>query len=218
MRCRHLIRFYALTGAVILGLFGLVQALEIPLLSEPQSRMEEGGLLAALLSTSLLGLDVFLPVPSSVLMTLNGTLFGIGLGVLISLAGCLLSGVVALGAGRSSRPLLRRFAAEEEMQDARRGLQRWGVAALVFTRPLPVLAETTAIAAAAGGMKTGPYLLGIFLGSLPIALLYGIAGSLATDLRTGLWIMVGVSVLSIICWRMGAVYAARSEKGNTDAA
>jgi len=212
MRYRHLIRFYVLISAVLIGLFALVQALEVPLLTEPQAWMEEGGFLAGLVSTSLLGLDVFLPVPSSVLMTLNGTLFGVGLGVLVSLVGCLLSGGIALGAGRSSRPLLRRIAAEGEMRGARRGLKRWGIAALVFTRPLPVLAEATAIAAAAGGMKTGPFLLGIFLGSLPIALLYAVAGALATDFQTGLWIMVGVVVLSLICWRIGLVISARTEQ------
>ena len=58
--------------ALFLGLFALVEALGVPLLADPWAALERGGAVAAALGVSLLVADVFIPVPSSLVMIAHG--------------------------------------------------------------------------------------------------------------------------------------------------
>ena len=88
---------------VMLLLFGLVEALGIPLLTNPTASLTRLGALAAPLGVALLVADVVLPVPSSLVMVARGAPFGVAVGALLSLVGSLGAGLFGFGLGRRGR-------------------------------------------------------------------------------------------------------------------
>lgn len=94
---------------------------------------------------SLLALDVFLPVPSSIVSTASGVLLGFSAGTAVvwtgMMAGCLLG--YAVGARGSDAA--RRLVGEEGIARAARLVQRYGDLTIVLCRPVPVLAEASVV-------------------------------------------------------------------------
>ena len=167
-----------------LGAFVLVEQLQIPLLIDPSDRMATASLGDAFLGVVLLVGDIFLPVPSSLIMVANGALFGVFWGTLLSVLGSLGAAVLGFGIGRRGGKLLERFVSLADRQRADRLLNKWGALAIILTRPLPLLAETTAIMAGTSSMSWKSLLSGALLGNLPAAIVYAITGSLAASFES----------------------------------
>src|SRR5678815_825922 len=144
---------YLLTVVVLIAcftiLFVIVEALGVPLLSDPTPWMRHGGVVAACIGVGLLIADVVLPVPSSIVMVAHGALFGVLWGTMLSLVGSVGAAVFGFAIGR-----------------------RGGTLAIIVTRPVPLLAETVAIMAGASSMSWRAIILASIAGSLPPALLY----------------------------------------------
>jgi uncharacterized membrane protein YdjX (TVP38/TMEM64 family) len=199
-------RYFLLTAATIgvfLLLFALVEALEIPLLTNPSASLVGLGALAAPVGVGLLVADVVLPVPSSLVMIAHGALFGVTLGTLLSLAGTLGAGLFGFGLGRRGGPLLNRLVSAEERARANDLLDRWGAMAVVATRPVPVLAETVAILAGTSTMTWGRMTLATAVGALPGSLLYALAGATMTGFDSAVAVFALVLALSGVFWLVG---------------
>lgn len=168
--------------ALFLALFGLVEHLRVPLLTDPDPWLFRGGWIAAALGVGLLVADVLLPVPASLVMIAHGALFGVAGGTLLSLAGALGAALFGFALGRRGGPLLVRLVPEDERRRADALLARWGDLAIIVTRPVPILAETVAILAGTSRMKWGRMVLASLAGSLPAALVYALTGATARNL------------------------------------
>jgi uncharacterized membrane protein YdjX (TVP38/TMEM64 family) len=190
-------------AAFILVSFLIVEALGIPLLVDPSSQLGRGGIGAALLGVGLLLVDVFLPVPSSVVMTAQGALFGITLGTTLSMIGSVGAALMGFAIGRKGTRLISRFVSPAEQAASNRLLERWGPLALIVTRPVPILAETTAVMAGASTLGWRKATLGIVVGAFPAALIYAIAGAYATSVASGLLVFVLVIGLAGGFWLIG---------------
>ena len=178
--------------------FAVVEAAGVPVLTEPDAAMRGGGLAAAAVGVGLLVGDVVLPVPSSLVMLAHGALFGVVLGALLSLVGTAGAAVAGVWIGRRGERLLAVPASERRRaQDL---VDRWGVVAVVATRPVPVLAEATAIMAGAAGAS--PFRVGVAAaaGGLPAALLYALAGSLVVNAISGAAVFVAVLAVAALFW------------------
>lgn len=162
----------------------------------------------------LLIADVLLPVPSSLIMIAHGALFGVVYGTLLSLLGGAGATLVGFALGRRGGLLLARIVSQEERTRADRLLRRWGALAIVVTRPIPVLAETTAILAGTSSMNWSRALLAGVAGSLPGALLYALTGALATSFASGVLVFGLVLVIAAVFWLVGH----KLEQGRDDAA
>jgi uncharacterized membrane protein YdjX (TVP38/TMEM64 family) len=137
-------------------------------------------LLLALLVGSLLASDVLLPVPSSLVGTASGALFGWAGGAAIAWAGMTIGCVGGFWLGRSAgRAGLRRFMGEREVSRAEALADRFGAAALVVSRPVPVLAEASVLFAGACGLPFATMLSLTALSNAGISLAYGILGAVA---------------------------------------
>ncbi|HYF80358.1 MAG TPA: VTT domain-containing protein [Symbiobacteriaceae bacterium] len=163
---------------LLLAIFAVAQWLQIPLLTDPTPWLSRGRPLAASISFGLLLADVLIPVPSSLLMIANGTLFGLWGGAALSLAGGLGAALAGWAIGRRGGALLARTLTPGERDTARRLVERWGVLAIIITRPVPVLAETVAIMAGAVGMSMPRVALGAAAGLLPLVIFYAWIGAL----------------------------------------
>ena len=190
-------------AAIVLVSFLVVEALGIPLLIDPSDRLGRGGVGAAALGVGLLLADVILPVPSSIVMTAQGALFGITLGTALSMTGSVGAALVAFAIGRRGAGLVSRYVSPEEQAVANRLLDRWGPLALIVTRPVPILAETTAIMAGTTTLGWGRATLGIVIGAFPAALIYAIAGAYATSVASGILVFGLVIALAGAFWLIG---------------
>jgi uncharacterized membrane protein YdjX (TVP38/TMEM64 family) len=174
---RHYVMLSGAVMAALLLLFGLVQALGVELLVDPAPVLERFGALAALLAVGLLVADVVLPVPSSILMVWLGAAHGWAAGAVLSLVGAIGAAAVAFWLGRRGGPLVDRLVAPPERQRADAALTRWGPLAVAVTRPVPIIAETTALLAGTSPMRWRALLSAAAIGAAPPALLYALAGA-----------------------------------------
>lgn len=157
--------------------------------------------------------DVLLPVPSSVVAVAAGMRLGFWGGVATiavgSTLGCWLGWAIGRGFGR---PGLRRLVGGPALARFDALVRRYGAAALLVARPVPVLAEASVIAAGAGrfgmlatlGWTTGANLL--------VAIAYAGAGDLAaTTDRHGLALVAALGLpglaIAMVRWvtRRGAI-------------
>jgi uncharacterized membrane protein YdjX (TVP38/TMEM64 family) len=103
---------------------------------------------------ALLALDVFLPVPSSIVSTAAGVLFGLPRGTLVvwsgMMAGCLLAYLVGLRAVGAARWIV----GPDNLARSEALMRKYGESAIVLCRPVPVLAEATVIFA---GIVRAPF-------------------------------------------------------------
>ena len=196
-------RYWGLVGAMIaffLLLFLLAEWLRVPLLADPSRWLERGGVIAGLLGVGLLIADVVLPVPSSLVMIAHGALFGVALGTLLSLIGSVGAALTGFAIGRRGGKLLKRIVTAEERARIEQMLERWGALAIVITRPVPLLAETTAVMAGASAMSWQRAAVASFAGSLPAALLYALTGSVAASFQNGALMFCFVILVSGVFW------------------
>jgi uncharacterized membrane protein YdjX (TVP38/TMEM64 family) len=204
--------------AIILLLFGIVEALHVPLLTDPSAILGRIGGFAAPLGVALLVADVVLPVPSSLVMVAHGALFGVTAGALLSLVGSLGAGLFGFGLGRKGGRTIERLVTPAEQARANALLERWGDLAVVATRAVPVLAETVAILAGASSMTWGRMTLATVAGALPGCLLYAIAGATAKSLDTAIPVFAIVIAISGVFWILGRrrPRSPRAESPRTD--
>ena len=95
--------------AFFLATFGILSALHVPFLEDPTAWMSgRGGWIAAATGVGLLIADVFLPVPSSLVMVAHGALFGVATGTLLSLIGSVGATLFGFALGRRGGPALER--------------------------------------------------------------------------------------------------------------
>lgn len=158
----------------------------------------------------LLGGYMFLPVPSSFLMTTNGRWFGPALGLAISFSSSMLAWISWYWLGRSLgwgvlEPLLakvRRSSAAEPNVTAGTWLNErfghLGIVLLIVSRPVPLLAGLVAGAAGAVRMTWWRFLLGAALGVLPMATLYVLVGWRFGGLGNPVALAVAVGVPALL--------------------
>ncbi len=204
------IRRYLVVAGLIAGFvlasFLVVEALGVPLLVDPTDRFAGGGIGIAALGVGLLLVDVLIPVPSSLVMTAQGALFGFLGGTALGLAGSVGATLVGFGIGRRGSRLINRYvgASNARAADQSRSLIRHlGPLAIIVTRPLPILAETTAIVAGSTAMTWRQAVGGSLIGCLPAAAIYSAAGAFASDVSTGLLVFPIVIALAALVWAVG---------------
>ncbi|MES2727914.1 MAG: VTT domain-containing protein [Bacteroidota bacterium] len=158
-------------------------------------------MMTAATSITLLASDIVLPVPSSVLMLLNGKLFGIVIGTIVSCLGLVLSTLLGYIIGRKIIFSLSRFLNTRQQEEAEKIFKQWGYLALIISRPIPLLSESISIVAGTQGMSLSSVCLSAFAGSLPGALLYAYYGSTSNNEQNQyipFLLVMGIAVLAFI--------------------
>jgi uncharacterized membrane protein YdjX (TVP38/TMEM64 family) len=207
---------YSLTVVALIVLFTIlfliVEALGVPLLSDPTPWMSHGGVVAASIGVGLLIADVVLPVPSSIVMVAHGALFGVLWGTMLSLVGSVGAAVFAFAIGRRGGALLERVVTPAERARASSILARWGTLAIIVTRPVPLLAETVAIMAGASSMTWRAIVVASIAGSLPPALLYALTGAAVANLQNTALMFGTVLLIAGLFWVVGKSFSRKDAK------
>jgi uncharacterized membrane protein YdjX (TVP38/TMEM64 family) len=199
-------RWWSLAAAISLGsllMFFAFSAAGFAILEDPSPMRHVAGPIAALIGVSLLVADVFLPVPSSLVMIVHGALFGVVWGSVLSLIGSVLAALTGFAVGRAGNNAIRRLVTPEQHDRAKALLDRWGVLAIAVTRPVPVLAETVAILAGASNLRWYQSALAALAGSIVPCAAYAWAGAHANTTANHALIFAGVIVISAALWWTG---------------
>lgn len=150
---------------------------------------------------SLLAIDVFLPIPSSMVSTTAGSALGVTLGALVSFLG--MSASCALGwlaGAHLGKPVADLVLGSQEMGRMRRLLGRHGLVAVVLCRPVPVAAEASVILAGTAGLNFGRTMLVSSLANLGISAVYAIVGAQARETRSFLYAFLAAVFLPTACF------------------
>jgi uncharacterized membrane protein YdjX (TVP38/TMEM64 family) len=173
--------------------------------------LADAGTGSAIAVVALLGVDLFLPVPSSFVMVASGAAFGVTWGALLSLVGSI--GGEWLGfelVRRYGRGFSARIVGDDEIDRLGRVFARHGAAAVFVTRALPVVMETMSVVAGLSTMKRSTFLLASLAGTAPVVLVYAYAG--AVSRQTGS-LVPAVVILIAVAGAAWVWYRARLEPG-----
>jgi uncharacterized membrane protein YdjX (TVP38/TMEM64 family) len=186
---------------ILLASFIGVEAFDVPLLRNPTPQLVHAGSLAGLLAVALLAADALLPVPASLVMVALGALFGPVIGTFLALSGRLAMALVGYGIGLRGGPLLSKVVLPDGRERADRLLRRWGAVAVVFTRPIPLVAETVVILAGASSIGWARVGLAALVGSVPEAVLYTLSGAFARGFEEAALVWTSLLILACGFWR-----------------
>ena len=197
----------AVAGVIILSKLLIENVLGIQSDSLIESWMGRAGTGSAVVMISLLAADLFLPIPSSLIMVLSGAAFGVLWGSMFSLVGSI--GGEWLGfelVRRYGRRASSKMVGDDELERLSRVFARHGPAVVVVTRALPVVMETMSVVAGLSKMKRTTFLVASLLGTAPIVVVYAYAG--AVSRQTGSLVPAVIMLIAVagLGW---VVYRAR---------
>jgi uncharacterized membrane protein YdjX (TVP38/TMEM64 family) len=194
---KRLVQVILVVAVAIVGSKLLVEdALGVDLEPMLTSWLEAPGVGSAAVIVALLVLDVFFPVPSSVVMVLSGAVFGVLWGALLALLGSIVGQWVGFEmVRRFGRRAASRVAGDRELRDVNRFFERYGAAAVVVTRPLPIVMETMSLVAGLSKMSRRVFLSAAVIGTAPIVLVYAYAG--AVSRQAGNWVPAIVILVAV---------------------
>lgn len=173
---------WAVIGGILLAgvlvPFALVEA-PVERLSLAALAADLGALGMGLIVAALLALDLVLPVPSSLVATSAGYLLGPVWGSVATWIGLSLGAAAGYGLGRYAEPLALRIVGPAALARARELSARHGLWIVVVCRPVPVLAEATAVLAGINRLEPWAFALQVGASNLGIALAYAWIGGAA---------------------------------------
>ena len=184
---RPLVVLSVLLLAVILGPFVLFEDSMNRWIEGLLAARNSGRVMAAVV-VSVLALDVFLPVPSSIVSTAAGALLGFAAGMAASTAGMTIGCVLGYVCGsRFGLPVVRRMVRERELSEVSQRFRQGAMWALAMMRPIPVLAEASALLSGVAGVPFARFLAVTALANAGISTVYAAVG--ANALHTGSFLL-----------------------------
>jgi uncharacterized membrane protein YdjX (TVP38/TMEM64 family) len=139
-----------------------------------------------LLSFCFMALDTLLPVPSSLLMILNGKILGPFFGTLLSLVSSLLASVFGFYLGRSANPYFDEFFAARDKAYSNNLFRKFGNMAITISKALPVLSEAISFVAGTTSIAFKTFLLYSAIGHFVVSVVYAYLGSFSNTINSGL--------------------------------
>ena len=214
------IALIAIVAAFIIGSKLLVENL-LGFSFEPWARswMADAGVTGAAAVIGLLAVDIFIPVPSSIVMVLSGAAFGVLWGSVLAFIGSI--GGEWLGfelARKYGTSLSARFIGDEAERRRLNGiLATHGAAAIAVTRALPVVMETMSIVAGLSTMRRTTFLIASAIGTAPIVVIYAYAGAMSREMDSvvpAVVILIAVAAAGWVWYR--AIRTAPSSAASRD--
>ena len=159
-----------------------------------------GQFLAGLAVVLLLIVDILLPVPSSIVMTLSGKFLGFIAGGLVSCLGAMLAAWIGFFACRwGGQKVFIRLIGEKDISKVREWFGKYGIFAIILSRPVPMLTEILSCLAGLSQFSFKSFSLAALCGTLPICFVYSYFGSKSSI--TNPWPAVWVAlVIPAIGW------------------
>ena len=179
--------------------FGLFHSLEGEL-SQILETLNAHPLQFGVASFLILAGDIVLPVPSSIVLYINGFFLGAISGTAVSLGGLMVGCIIGYYLGKVGASFLK----PERNSKADIILKKYGTAAIFLTRGIPILSESICFVCGYNRIPFKHYLLLNLIGYFPVCLLHAVFGSMGyKDANTFLLSFACSIALSIGFWFFG---------------
>lgn len=198
-------------GSLILLIFVLLAAIILPFviwgewfdsvlsLEGARKWMLEFGPWAWVAGVGLLVGDIVLPIPSTVVMSAIGWVYGWWVGGIVCAAGSMLAGIVAYGACRLlGRGAAQWIAGDEGLQKADALFEKHGGWLVAVSRWMPVLPEAVACLAGIARMRWRVFLPSLACGSIPLGFAFAAIGHLGQS-EPG-WALALSAITPVVLW------------------
>lgn len=170
------------------------------------------GIFAAV-SFCILFSDILLPVPSSIVMFVNGAVLGIAQGALLSFVSAVSGSMLGYAIGRFPGKAINRLLPTKDRGQADEAFKKYGALTIIITRGIPVLAEAVSITAGLRRMNAMDCLWLNMAGYAPVCILYAICGNYSAD-KYSFLLAVGASLLiAFIYWMIGRRMLVKTSPG-----
>lgn len=190
------LRWLAVAGALLVFILIPFAIWEERFAELSASAARSGGPAAFAALSGLLALDVVLPVPSSIVSTAAGSLFGLWKGAAASWTGMSAGCLLGYGLGlRAARRPAQRLLGSAEYDRAARATARYGAWTIVLFRAVPVLAEATVLFAGMTAMPMHAFLPAALLSNLGVSLAYAAVGAYAARVDSFLLAFAGATLV-----------------------
>ncbi len=183
---KSLIKLYLIIIGVFALIFALVNLTGLLSVADIRAYLEQiqhaGKLKIFIIVAVLLASDVFLSVPTILIVTYAGHILGFGWGVLATTIGMLASGTIAYLLCRFSGSKMLRVLIKNKKQidEVNRIFHRLGFGMLIIARALPMLPEATCCLSGMMKFNFLKFLLYYVLGTLPYAAVLTYLGSISS--------------------------------------
>ena len=194
------IPFTVSTVSIVLLFMG-AENLEI-VFTDTLNHIVQNKSLYSLFSFLILASDIILPVPSSVVMFLNGFVLGKFLGSLLSLISLLIGAAVGYCLGMFTSYGFR----TKRDNKASFLLEKYGSLAILLTRGIPIISESVCIVYGYNKMPFKHYMMYNLLGYIPVCVLYAVCGSFGYDKNVFLISFLCSLFISFAFWILGKKY------------
>lgn len=143
--------------------------------------------------------DLLLPVPATGVMAALGVVYGLWLGVLVSIVGSAAAGFLGYSMARSfGKKGARYLVSDKDQRKFQNFFNKWGGVAIIISRLFPVLPEVTAILAGLAGMSRRRFSAALLLGVIPSSFLFTYLGHVSgTEPFYG---MLAATLLPVLLW------------------
>jgi uncharacterized membrane protein YdjX (TVP38/TMEM64 family) len=167
---------------------------------------EVSPLTQALAVAGALAADIFLPIPSSAVITYAGGVIGFAATVVASWLGLTAGCVVGFGLARwFGQSFATRFSSQQDLSVLRHSVDRYGPIALLVTRPLPILAEACVLLTGTTRLPWTRFVAPIAVGNAIVSVVYAACGALLTESDS----LIPVTILSGTIPLAAALFARR---------
>ncbi len=183
---KSLIKLYIIIISVFALIFALVNLTGLLSVADIKAYLEQiehaGKLKIFVIVAVLLASDVFLSVPTILIVTYAGHILGFGWGLLAATSGMLASGTIAYLLCRFSGTKMLRILIKDKKQidEVNRIFHRLGFGMLIIARALPMLPEATCCLSGMMNFNFLKFLGYYFLGTLPYAIVLTYLGSISS--------------------------------------
>lgn len=161
--------------------------------------MESAGPWAWAAGIALLVGDLALPVPSTVVISALGYIYGTFFGGVVAAAGLMLAGMTGYGLGRLfGERFARRWLGERDYEKGRRLFANCGGWVVALSRALPILPEVISCTAGLVRMPFRRFTLALACGSLPMGFLFAAIGKAGHE-APGWAIVLSLLLPGLLC-------------------
>ena len=164
------------------------------------AELESFGHWAWLVGMALLVSDLVVPLPSTVVMSALGYVYGIAVGGLFAFLGAMGSALLGYGLSRwIGESVAVRLTGKEGLEAGRDLFTRYGAWVVALSRCLPVMAEVMACLAGMTRMPWRRFVLASMAGCLPMGFAFAAVGHLGAD-SPGVAMAVSLLAPPVLWW------------------
>ena len=189
--------------ALVYLIFGSFEQTFFSALDELKSNQVQYSLFSFLILSS----DFILPVPSSIVMYLNGVVLGIIPGAILSFISLMITAIAGYYTGA-----LIPLRDENKSEKTNAMFIRYGPSIIIITRGIPILSESICIVCGLNRMPLKWYLMLNAVGYFPLCILYAYFGYIGKEENTFFPAILSAILITVLFWLLGQQLTARIQK------